>query len=88
MVKNLLLILSLIFVGLFNYFVVNSYFSDKNKKKINQNRSNYNEILNNKKIQIPYLKNDTDNVIEFNTGYDEEIKNNKPRSFWKLLKSE
>tara|TARA_A100001011_G_C14315641_1_gene847868 strand:+ start:4889 stop:5152 length:264 start_codon:yes stop_codon:yes gene_type:complete len=87
MVKNLLLILSLIFVGLFNYFVVNSYFSDKNKKKINQNRSNYNEILNNKKIQIPYLKNDTDNVIEFNSGYTNK-QTNENRSFWELFKNE
>jgi len=87
MVKNLLLILSLIFIGFFSYIVVDSYFSDKNKKKINQNRSNYNEILNNKKVQIPYLKNDTDNVIEFNSGYTNS-QTNENRSFWELFKNE
>ena len=78
MIKNLLLILSLIFVGLFYYFVTDSYFSDKNKKKINQNRSNYNEI---------FLKNDTDNVIEFNSGYINN-QTNENRSFWELFKNE
>tara|TARA_Y100000816_G_C25914807_1_gene477091 strand:- start:72 stop:335 length:264 start_codon:yes stop_codon:yes gene_type:complete len=87
MIKNLLLILSLIFIGLFYYFVTDSYFSDKNKKKINQNRSNYNEILNEKKAQIPFLKNDTDNVIEFNSGYINN-QTNENRSFWELFKNE
>ena len=37
---------------------------------------------------LPILKNDTDNVIEFNEGFSNEIKNDKPRSFWNLLKSQ
>ena len=28
------------------------------------------------------------NVIEFNDGFSNELKNDKPRSFWNLLKSE
>ena len=35
---------------------------------------------------LPVLTNDTDNVIEFNDGLSNEIKNDKPRSFWNLLK--
>ena len=31
------------------------------------------------------LKNDTSNVIEFNSSFSEDIKENKPRSFWKLF---
>ena len=30
----------------------------------------------------------TENVIEFNDGFSREIINDKPRSFWNLLKSE
>ena len=36
---------------------------------------------------LPILKNDTNNVIQFNDGYSNEMKNDKPRSFWNLLKS-
>ena len=37
---------------------------------------------------IPVLSNDTDQVIEFNTGFNQEIENKKSRNFWKLLKFE
>ena len=36
---------------------------------------------------LPILKNDTNNVIQFNDGYSNEIQNDKPRNFWNLLKS-
>jgi len=35
---------------------------------------------------LPILRNDTINVIEFNDGYSNKNKINKPRSFWNLLK--
>ena len=41
---------------------------------------------NKKSSKLPILKNDTNNVIEFNDGFSNEIKNDKPRSFWNLLK--
>ena len=31
---------------------------------------------------------DTNNVIEFNSSFSDEIKDNKKRSFWDLLKTE
>ena len=63
------------------------YSSNKNIKNINLTRSNIEEIIKTKISDIPILKNDTNNVIEFNDSFDEEIKNNKKRSFWDLLKS-
>ena len=33
------------------------------------------------------LKNDTNNVIEFNDGFSNQINKDKSRSFWNLLKS-
>ena len=51
------------------------------------NRSNIDEILKEKIKDLPILINDTNNVIEFNDSFDEEINDNKKRSFWDLLKN-
>ena len=64
------------------------YSSNKNIKNKEFNRKNIEEILNDKISNLPILNNDTDNVIEFNDGFSNEIKNDKPRSFWNLLKSQ
>ena len=75
-------------VFLFFFNVYKYYSSNKNIKNINLNRSNIEEIVTTKISNIPILENDTDNVIEFNSSFSEEIKDNKPRSFWNLLKKE
>ena len=75
-----LLIFFLFFIYIFNY-----YSSSKNIKKINQNRANINEIITDKVSNLMILKNDTSNVIEFNSYFPEDIKDNKPRSFWQLF---
>ena len=78
------LILVIIFFGsTFKY-----YSSNKNIKNKEFNRNNIDQILNDKISNLPILKNDTDNVIEFNDGFSNEIKNDKTRSFWNLLKSQ
>jgi len=82
---NLLLI---IIVFLFFFYTLKYYSSNKNIKKINLNRSNVEEILRTKISNLPILKNDTNNVVEFNSSISEEIKDNKKRSFWNLLKIE
>ena len=63
------------------------YSSQKNIEQKNFNRNNIDKIINQKITNLPILKNDTNNVIQFNDGYSIEIKNEKPRSFWNLLKS-
>ena len=63
------------------------YSSSKNIEIKNFNRNNINEIISTKISDLPVLKNDTDNVVEFNDGFSNEIKNNKLRSFWDLIKS-
>ena len=78
------LILVIIFFGsTFKY-----YSSNKNIKNKEFIRDNIDQILNDKISNLPMLKNDTDNVIEFNDGFSNEIKNDKPRSFWNLLNSQ
>jgi|TARA_B100001093_G_scaffold517661_1_gene599926 hypothetical protein len=64
------------------------YSSNKNINVKDFNRNNIDEIISTKISNLPVLKNDTDNVIEFNDGFSNEIKTNKTRSFWDLLKSE
>jgi|TARA_B100001063_G_C16658248_1_gene499643 hypothetical protein len=78
--------LSLILV--FFFLTYRYYSSNKNIETKDFNRVNINEIINKKISNLPVLNNDTLNVIEFNDGYSNEIKNNKPRSFWNLLKTE
>mgnify|MGYP001215585222 CR=1 FL=1 len=63
------------------------YFSNKNLNEKEYTRNNIEQIINNKISNLPLLESDTNNVIEFNDGYSNEIKNDKPRSFWNLLKS-
>ena len=52
------------------------------------NRININKIIDTKISNLPILKNDTNDVIEFNDSFSNDIKNNKSRSFWNLLTSE
>ena len=78
------LILVIMFFGTTYKF----YSSKKNIKDKEFNRNNIDQILNDKISNLPILKNDTDNVIEFNDGFSNEIKNDKPRSFWNLLNSQ
>ncbi len=64
------------------------YSSNNNIETKYFNRNNINQIINNKIKDIPILRNDTDNVIEFNDGFSNKNKKDKPRSFWNLLKFE
>ena len=77
----------LIFVIIFFLTIYRYYVSDKNVKNINLNRSNSDKLIETKMTNIPILKNDTDSIIEFNSSFNEEIKDRKTRSFWNLLKS-
>ena len=83
-INSFLVILVLIF-----FFTIYKYYSsNKNIEKKNFNRNNIDKIINTKISNLPILESDTLNVIEFNDGFSNEIKNDKSRSFWNLLKSE
>ena len=78
----------LIIIFLFLFYIYKYYSSSNNIKKVNLNRSNIEKIVKNKILDVTILENDTDNVIEFNSSFSDEIKDNKSRSFWNLLKTE
>ena len=84
-------ILNIFFFFLILIFFLNTYryySSNKNIEAKGYNRNNINEIINDKTKNLKLLENDTDNIIIFNDGFSNKIKDNKPRSFWNLLKSE
>ena len=84
-IVNLLL---LILICLFLFNIYKYYSSSNNINKVKLNRSNIEKTVKNKILEVTILENDTDNVIEFNSSFSDEIKDNKPRSFWNLLKTE
>jgi ABC-type uncharacterized transport system fused permease/ATPase subunit len=85
MIKNFFSVLIFLFFFIFIYFIVSTYFSNKNIKKINLNRENIYTKIDNNLLSLPVLKNDTLNVIEFNSGYENES-NKIKRNFWNLFK--
>tara|TARA_B100000282_G_C31501852_1_gene385335 strand:- start:91 stop:354 length:264 start_codon:yes stop_codon:yes gene_type:complete len=85
--KKAINFLSLILVSIFFLLTFKYYSSQKNIETRDFNRNNIDEIINMKISNLPILKNDTNNVIQFNDGFSNEMKNDKPRSFWNLLKS-
>ncbi len=72
---------------LFFFWNVYIYYSSTINIKIKEfNRNNIDQIIKEKTSNIPVLKNDTNNVIEFNNSILDQKNIDKPRSFWKLLK--
>ena len=69
----------------FIFKVFSFYSSNKNISFKNYNRSNIDLILKEKIKDLPSLANDTNNIIEFNASFDEEVNSDKKRSFWELL---
>ena len=76
-----------IFIILLLSYVIIVYFSEDVSLKINQNRFDYSKNIETRVLEIPLLKNDTDNVINFNLQNNVEKKIRK-RYFWNLLKDE
>ena len=84
MFNTIMFLLTFIFLlSIYNY-----YSSNKNIDAKNYNRKNIDRILKEKIFDLPVLKNDTNNVIEFNNSLKDDIEENKKRSFWDLLKKQ
>ncbi len=77
----------LVFILIFFLNIYKYYSSNKNMETKNFNRINIDQIINKKILDIPILNNDTNNIIIFNDGFSSKIQDDKPRSFWNLLKS-
>ena len=84
MLENILKIIYFILIILFLYFFLFTYFSRENINFIN--KFNADEIKSKfNKTNLPVIKNDTDNIILYNSNKDLE-KKIKKRKIWELLK--
>ncbi len=83
MIKELKYLSFLIVIILFLFFTLRYYFSDHNNKNSYRSLSNVDKSIEKTKNNLTFLKNNTDNIIE----YVEYKKNKKTKkySFWKLL---
>ena len=84
--KKVINIFFLKLIIIFFFSIYKFYSSNQNIQIKKFNRDNLDQIISSKILNLPLLDNDTNNIIEFNDGFSNEIKDNKPRSFWNLLR--
>ncbi len=85
MIKEIKYLFYLVVLSIFIFLVINYYFSDYYEKKSNRKISNFLDNFNSKNIDLPLIKNDTKNIIEYKINSDQMI-NTKQRKFWDLIK--
>ena len=61
------------------------YFSEQNIQKTNKSRSFYSVKINDDTQNLPLLKNDTNNIIEYINDIEIYKKNKKKFTFWNLI---
>ena len=83
--KIIRFIVAIIVLSFFG-FSFNYYISDKNINIVKNNRENLDSKILESTSALPLLPNDTNNVIEFNSGFEDSNKQNFKRSFWELFK--
>ena len=85
MIKEIRYLFYLVVLSIFIFLVINYYFSDYYEKKSNRKISNLLDNFNSKNIDLPIIKSDTKNIIEYKINSDQMI-NTKQRKFWDLIK--
>ena len=85
MIKEIKYLMYILVIFFFIFFTTRHYFSEKNILKHNRKMNNVdnNLILNDE--NIPVLKNDTNNIIEYVNSNKNE--NKKKYKFWELLQT-
>jgi len=82
MIKKIFYIISF---STFIILITKFYFSDQHVKRINKFRYTYLEQSGDSKINIPLLKNDTNNIIEYKNDIEIYTKKKKIYKFWDLI---
>ena len=85
MLKKIQNIFYLLLFFVFTTLTVSFYFSDQNIKKTNKSMSIYAVKLNNNTQNLPLLKNDTNNIIEYKNDVEVYKKKKKNYKFWSLI---
>ena len=86
MLKEIKYVVYLLTIFFFIFFVIKFYLSENNIKWSNKVILQYQNILDKKFINLPIIKDDTNDIIEY-TNEIEEFKNKKQRKYWDLLKT-
>ena len=85
MLKKIINIFYLTSFLIFIILTVRFYFSDQNIRETNKSRSFYSVKINYKIQNLPLLKNDTNNIIEYINDVEVYKKNKKKFTFWDLI---
>jgi len=80
--RNVVYLLTIFFAI---FFVTKFYLSENNIKLSNKVMLQHQNILDKKLINLPLIKDDTNDIIEY-TSEIEDFKNKKQRKFWDLFK--
>ena len=82
-IKNIFYLASFL---IFIILTLSFYFSDQNIKETNKSRAFYYVKLNNNTQNLPLLKNDTNNIIEYINDVEVYKKGKKKYTFWDLIR--
>ena len=86
MLKEVKYVVYLFTIFFFIFFVIKFYLSENNIKLTNKVMLQYQNELDKKFNNLPIIKDDTNDIIEYTNEID-EFKNKKQRKFWDLLKT-
>ena len=86
MIVNIIKFLLLALILFFFMTTYNYYISEKNIDTVKSNRKNQEINVLRNISNLPVLLNDTDDVIYFNSGFNNSNEQKFKRSFWELFK--
>ena len=86
MLKEIKYLIFIAIIILFLFFTGKYYFSNENIKNSHRSYKNIDQKIKDYSKNLPILKNDTENVIEYVKQTDKKKK--KKFNFWKLLEND
>ena len=86
MLKEIKYLFFIVIITLFLFFTGKYYFSNENIKNSYRSYKNIDQKIKDYSKNLPLLKNDTENVIEYVKQTDKKKK--KKFNFWKLLEND
>ena len=86
MLKEIKYLIFIVIIVLFLFFTGKYYFSNENIKNSYRSYKNIDQKIKDYSKNLPILKNDTENIIEYVKQTDKKKK--KKFNFWKLLEND
>ena len=86
MLKEIKYLIFIVIIALFIFFTGKYYFSNENIKNSYRSYKNIDQKIKDYSKNLPLLKNDTENIIEYAKQTNKKKK--KKFNFWKLLEND